>query len=105
LPDFKLYDKATKTIGVQVPIALGNRPTDNTYFIGIIGTIESPTERLLCYHISGGNYIVISYNFSSAKLLQNIVDFDLYDLEVAEYEGNEIKYPNPVSVPRIDILS
>jgi len=102
LPDFKFYDRDTKTLGAQVPISSQNRPSNNTYFIGIVG---SPQEKLLCYHISNGQYIVVSYNFSSAKLLQEILDFDLYDIEIAEYENSEIKYQNPASLPKMDTTS
>ena len=57
LPNFKIYDKSTSTSTQQIPIT--SPPSDNTYFIGVVGTIEAPTEKLLCYHTTNGKYIVI----------------------------------------------
>lgn len=95
LPDFKIYDTATNASSVQTPIDIGSRPTDNTYFIGIpTGT----SDKLLCYHTTLGKYIVISYNFSSAKLLQNVLDADLYNIDVVDSAVDD----NPDSIPVIN---
>lgn len=103
LPNFKIYDKGTKVILEQAPIDSSALPADNTYFIGVV-TIVSPasTEKLLCYHISGGNYVVISYNFTAAKLLQDVLDLDLTNMKIAEYTGQNLTYPNASSIPVIN---
>lgn len=103
LPDFKLYDKITHASSMQTPISISSRPSDNTYFIGIVPNTD-PQEKLLCYHTNGGQYIVVSYNYSSAKLLQNVLDTDLYNIKVAEYEenGTTLSHDNPVSIPVIN---
>jgi hypothetical protein len=99
LPNFDIYNTGTKTSSQQVPINIASRPANNTYFIG---TPQGTSDKLLCYHITDGRYIVISYNYSSAKLLQNVLDTDIYEIKIAEYEDNEIKHENPDNIPVIN---
>ncbi len=99
LPNFNIYSKDTNSSSQQTPISSASRPSNNTYFIS---TPENTSEKLLCYHVTDGKYIVISYNYSSAKLLQNVLDTDIYEIKIAEYENNEIKHENPASVPVIN---
>lgn len=100
LPDFKIYDKTSHVSSGQVPINISSRPGNNTYFIG---TIPNTPEKLLCYHITDGKYLVISYNYSSTKLLQSVIDTDLYEAKkVVVYNGEVIENPNPTSIPVIN---
>lgn len=91
-----MYDKVNKKTGKQVPI-VAPFPPNNAYFIG-----KHEDDKLLCYHTTEGKYVVISYNFSSAKLLQNVLDVDIYSIKTVEYEVNEIKGENPSGVPSIN---
>jgi len=103
LPDFKIYDKTTHNSSLQVPIDAQDRPSNNTYFIGIVPDTD-PVEKLLCYHITEGKYIVVSYNYNSARLLQDVLSTDIYNIKVAEYEenGTTITKDNPSSIPVIN---
>lgn len=102
LPDFKIYDKTTHTSSGQVPINVSSRPANNTFFIGLVPNTD-PVEKVLCHHITDGKYIVISYNYSSTKLLQNILDTELYEVKkVVSYDGESIEYPNPINIPVIN---
>ena len=104
LPDFKIYDKLSHTSSMQVPIASENRPPDNSYFIGTVPNTD-PVEKLLCYHTTSGQYIVISYNYSSARLFQDVLSTGMYEIEVAGYnpDGETITKQNPPSVPIITL--
>jgi hypothetical protein len=103
LPDFDIYDKDTQSLSGQVPIDASSRPPDGTFFIGIVPD-TSPDEKVLCYHVSEGEYVVISYNYSASKLLQNVITYagDLYEeKKVIAYDGESFQYPNPDDVPII----
>ena len=101
LPDFKIYDNTSHFSSGQVPINTSSKPLgNNTYFIG---TIPNTSEKLLCYHITDGKYLVISYNYSSTKLLQSVIDTDLYETKkVVVYNEEDIENPNPISIPVIN---
>jgi hypothetical protein len=102
LPDFKIYDKTTHMSSGQVPINVASRPANATYFIGIVPNTD-PVEKVLCYHISDGKYIVVSYNYSSTKLLQDVLNTDMYETKkVLSYDGENVQYPNPTNIPVIN---
>lgn len=106
LPDFVLYNKSDGETQGQKPISSTSRPGNETYFIGLIrNATQEIIEKLLCYHITDGKYIVISYNFSAYKLLQTIIDSKLFELEIAEYEPDTeiIKYKNQIKIPKINL--
>lgn len=71
LPNFKFYDADNKTREGQTPIT-EPLPTNNSYFIGILDGVNS--DKLLCYHISDGNYIVVSYNRNTEIIFKDIID-------------------------------
>lgn len=77
LPDFNFYDADNKIKQGQTPITPvnGELPIDNSYFIGTIGTTDG--NKLLCYHISDGKYIVVSYNRNTEIIFKDIID--IYD--------------------------
>ncbi len=67
LPDFRFYDTDSKTKEGQTPIT-ELILTNNSYFIGTSGG-----NKLLCYHISDGKYIVVSYNRNTEIIFEDII--------------------------------
>lgn len=69
LPEFRFYDTDNKTKEGQAPITEAI-PADNSYFIGTTGI----DTKLLCYHISDGKYIVVSYNRNTEIIFKDIIN-------------------------------
>lgn len=92
LPEFRFYDTDNKTKEGQTPITEAI-PTDNSYFIGTYGG-----NKLLCYHISDGKYIVVSYNRNTEIIFEDIIG--LYNGGININTGSD---SNPtVSIINID---
>lgn len=68
LTDFKFYNTSDKIKKGQTPIT-GTLPANNSYFIG---TLDN--NKLLCYHISDGKYIVVSYNRNTEIIFKDIIE-------------------------------
>lgn len=99
LPDFKFYDTDNKTKKGQTPITgtPETLPKDNSYFIGTIGTTDG--DKLLCYHISDGKYIVVSYNRNTEIIFKDIIDIYNGGIDInTESDSN----PTVVSIINID---
>lgn len=73
LTDFKFYNTSDKIKKEQTPIN-GTLPTNNSYFIGTLVRDNDENDKLLCYHISGGKYIVVSYNRNTEIIFKDIID-------------------------------
>ena len=75
LPNDKFYDiiddddvTGDKIKKGQTPLT-EPLPVNNSYFIG---TLDN--KKLLCYHISDGKYIVVSYNRNTEIIFKDIID-------------------------------
>lgn len=68
LTDFKFYNTSDKIKKEQTPIN-GELPANNSYFIGTTGG-----NKLLCYHITDGKYIVVSYNRNTEIIFKDIIE-------------------------------
>src|SRR5690606_5574417 len=96
IPHYVFYDSEDRLEKKQVPILKkvteenpeGTWPPDNTYFIGEpLDKNNAPTgEKLLCYHTNNGKYIVVSYNYSSYKLLENVINSGIFDINMVDTE-------------------
>lgn len=74
LSDFKFYKTSDKIKRGQTPITVTlpteKLPENDSYFIGTTGS----DTKLLCYHMSGGKYIVVSYNRNTEIIFKDIID-------------------------------
>lgn len=73
LTDFKFYNTSDKIKKEQTPIN-GTLPTNNSYFIGTLVRDNDESDKLLCYHISDGKYIVVSYNRNTEIIFKDIIE-------------------------------
>lgn len=91
LPEFKFYDTDDKTKKGQTPIT-EPIPTNNSYFIGTSGS-----DKLLCYHITDGKYIVVSYNRNTEIIFKDIIE--IYNGGININDGSD---SNPAAVSVIN---
>lgn len=104
LPDFNFYDADNKIKQGQTPITPvnGELPIDNSYFIGTIGTTDG--NKLLCYHISDGKYIVVSYNRNTEIIFKDIIDiYNKNDNDV--HKGININTKSDSKVRAVSIIN
>ena len=97
LPDFKFYDiidedTSDKIKKGQTPITGTPLPANNSYFIGTTGN----NIKLLCYHISGGKYIVVSYNRNTEIIFKDIID--IYNKDGININVESDSNPTAVSI-------
>lgn len=90
LPEFRFYDTDSKTKKEQTPITETSL-TNNSYFIGTSGG-----NKLLCYHISDGKYIVVSYNRNTEIIFEDIIGI---------YNGGININTEPYSNPTVSIIN
>lgn len=102
ITDFKFYDIDNKTKNSQPnlePNLEGDLPIDNSYFLGELKISEDEYKKLLCYHISGGKYIVISYNRNTEIIFNDIIT--TYTKEEIKLKNEQIEN-SPVKVINSD---
>lgn len=103
LPDFKFYKTSDKIKRGQTPITINEEhetlPTNNSYFIGTSGG-----NKLLCYHISDGKYIVVSYNRNTEIIFKDIIDiYNKNDNDV--HKGININTKSDSKVRAVSIIN
>lgn len=96
LPDFNFYDTDSRTKKGQKPITEPH-PINNSYFIGTTGG-----KKLLCYHISDGKYIVVSYNRNTEIIFKDIIDLYSGGIDNDGININTKSDSNPTVVSIID---
>ena len=102
LPNDKFYVTGDKIKKGQTPITetlLENEtlPENNSYFIGTLVRDNDENDKLLCYHISDGNYIVVSYNRNTEIIFKDIIDIYNGGISIKKESDS-----NPTSVSIID---
>lgn len=97
LPNDKFYDiiddddvTGDKIKKGQTPLT-EPLPVNNSYFIG-----KLDNKKLLCYHISDGKYIVVSYNRNTEIIFKDIIGL---------YNGGININTEPNSNPTVSIIN